>query len=149
MPQSIAGRIRNFLGAVMASLFPLGCFCVQADLFSLSMEKAELAGKHGSGLSSAKDEARGLSRPPQNLRQKKNGNGNYRQSDESCIQGKRNGGHSCRRSLFEPYPPDALCLVPIAIRMRRMASGDTSTVIFSDYHKQSFARAGPGNSLVV
>lgn len=149
MPQSIASRIRDFLGAVMASLFLLGCFCVQADLFSLSMETAELAGKHGPGLSSAKDTNVGLSRPNQNLRQKKNGNGNYEPSDESCNQGKRNGGHSCRRSLFEPYPPDALCLVSIAIRMRLRASGDTSTVIFSDYHKQSFARAGPGNSLMV
>ena len=144
MPQPTKSRIKDTIGAALASLLLLGCFCIQASVFSLSIETAELAENHNSGLSSAKDNEANRSLSDQIFPRNKTGNGKSEEYEGGNVRCKRSGGQSPRKGgLFESLPPDALCFVPIAIRIHRMASGNTSSFVSGDFHKQIFARAGP------
>lgn len=148
MPQFIVNRIKDSMGAVLASLFLLGCFCIQAANLSLSVEPAELAENHCSDFSSAKKTEGSRSLSVEDFQRKDTGKGKVEESDGPNVRSRKNGGHSSRRGFWDPFLPDELSFVPISTCIQEKASGNAFSIIFSDYHKQSFARAGPGNFLM-
>lgn len=149
MPLSIINRIKESLGAVLSSLFLVGCFCLQAAFLFLPIETVGIAGNHSSDLSAANNTDQSRSLSARNLQQNETKNGKFEETDGHHIQGNgSNGGHSFRRGLGVPFLPEALCFVPIANRIQQKAFDDRPSFIFSDYHKQSFARAGPDRFLM-
>lgn len=148
MSQSYISRIKDFLGAMLASMFLLGGFCLQTSFLSLLIENAEFAENHSSDFASVKNTEQSRSLSSQSIQLNEAENGKIEESSASNIRSKRNGERFSQRNLWDPFLPDALCLVSLNIYRQGTASESTFVIIFSDYHKQSFARAGPDNFLM-
>ena len=146
MPLYIITRIKDSLGTVLTSLLLLECIGIQTVSLALPSETAESAENHWSSLSSAEETERDSSFSKQNVLQNKAENGYSEVANGSNMRNKSRGGHSPERDPNSQFLPDTSYFVLQAIRMRQKVSGNPSSIIPSDYCKQSFARAGPGEN---